>query len=195
MIRYENGDSDALKHIYDLYCDAFPEKERKSMDHLVGLMRNGCYRLVLMYDSTENVVELNEVVGFALLYVSNEKHFSWLDYIVIDPMKQSNGYGSKLLIYLKETFGILLFEVEVPDGIDFNRERRIQYYEKLNAVRLNWDYYLPTPEGGLKMYLYALAEVQTYHEEVIRMFMNEALRYIHSDIVNLDEILNRSIPF
>lgn len=195
MIRYENGDVKALEQIYHLYCNAFPEEERKSFEHLKALISRGKYRLILMHDQTEGHSEGKIIVGFALLYVSDVKDFGWLDYIVIDPKNQSKGYGSKLLIYLKETFKVLLFEVEIPDGIDPNRERRIKYYENLNAIRLNWEYYLPTPMGGLKMFLYALGENESYPVEGVKAIMDEALHYIHTDLTHLDEIIKRSRPY
>lgn len=195
MIRYDNGDLEALEQIYDVYCDAFPEEERKSIEHLKALLSRGQYRLILMLDHTDWYKEDEIIVGFAMLYVSDVNQFSWLDYIVIDPKIQSKGYGSKLLLYLKETFKLLLFEVEIPDGMDSNRERRIKYYEKLGAIRLNWEYYLPTPTGGLKMFLYALGEEETYLDEGIKAKMHEALHYIHTDLSQLDEIINRSMPY
>lgn len=195
MIRYENGDVNALEQIYHLYCNAFPEEERKSFEHLKALISRGKYRLILMHDQTEVSKTEDSIVGFALLYVSVENTFGWLDYIVIDPTSQSKGYGSKLLIYLKETFKLLLFEVEIPDGIDPNRERRIKYYENLDAIRLNWEYYLPTPMGGLKMFLYALGENVSYPVERVKTIMDEALHYIHTDLTQLNEIIKRSRPY
>ncbi len=194
MIRYDNGDLEALEQIYDVYCDAFPEEERKSIEHLKALLSRGQYRLILMLNQNELHQEDEIIVGFAFLYVSDVNQFSWLDYIVINPKIQSKGYGSKLLLYLKETYKLLIFEVEIPDGLDSNRERRIKYYEKLDAIRLNWEYYLPTPTGGLKMFLYALEDETSYPDDIIRANMREALHYIHTDLSQLDEIINQSKP-
>ncbi len=191
MIQYRLGNDDDLIAVYPSYAEEFPVSERKSIDQLAVLMHRGDYKLVIAEDVY--MTHLNRL-GFAMIYRPKDESFIWLDYLVMEKNFQGKGYGSLFFDYILQCFENvkgMYIEVEIPDGIDINQVRRINYYEKLGAVRLPMHYYLPTPKGKMPMYLYYCSttnDVPEYGstERSIEM----SLSYIHFDHPCLSAVLD-----
>lgn len=190
MIQYRLGNEEDLIAVYPSYADEFPESERKSVAQLLVLMRKGDYKLVIAEDVY--MTHLNRL-GFAMIYRPKNEPFIWLDYLVMEKIFQGKGYGSVFFDYLLQCFENvdgMYIEVEIPDGVDINQIRRINYYEKLGAVKLPLDYYLPTPTDKMPMFLYychyeGIIPEYTLTQKHIEM----ALTYIHYDHPCLGDVL------
>ena len=118
--------------------------------------------------------------------------------MAIDIKFQNAGYGT-LLFKIAESkqegiLGIFL-EVEIPDDKNesYKEEqiRRINFYERLGAKKLNIKYQLPTNNGGRPMYLYfrPSPNVKILPKEQIKKAIASAFDYIHSDVNQRDTIL------
>lgn len=170
MIEHRVGTMSDLDQIYASYAAEFPENERKSIGQLKHLMAGGKYHLIIFEDK-----------GFAFIY-ADDKAFVWLDYLVIHRPYQGQGYGSNFFNQLLEVFhqaDMMFIEVEIPDGIDINKDRRIRYYENLGCVRLPLKYALPIENGALPMFLYSkgqLPDAATVYEAI-----REVFQYVHHD--------------
>lgn len=200
MLSYKIGKIEDLSHLYESYAAEFPADERKSMAQLRALMSGGKYHLILFEDK-----------GFACVYADvnalnqRKKTFVWLDYLVIHRAYQGQGYGSIFFNRLLEIFhqaSIMFIEVEIPDGVDVNRDRRIRYYERLGAKRLPIQYALPIENGALPMYLYAKYREDMLEDEASRANLKnligvdddlyeaifEVFQYVHYDHLKLNEM-------
>ena len=195
MIRYRKGSLEDLQHIYPSFADEFPANERKTIDQLGTLMERGDYHLIV----AENIFHNNaDRIGFAFIYMPMDSEFIWLDYLVIEKNHQSKGYGSLFFNYLlqsRKRIKCMYIEVEIPTGKDENQERRVNYYERLGAVRLNMAYQLPIPEGGVPMYLYLskLENSESVTKEEVFDAIKRAHEYIHWDHDHLSTIYHEII--
>lgn len=154
LLTYRNGTVEDLQLIYSSYALEFPESERKTFKQLEKLMSGGKYHLILSELVKD---ESNIQVGFAFVYHDDCDAFVWLDYLVMNRAYQGKGYGSVFFGQLLTLFNeakYMYIEVEIPDGIDVNKSRRVQYYERLGSQRLPVNYALPIPGGQMPMLLY-----------------------------------------
>ena len=183
------GNIEDLHQIYKNYESDFPENERKTLVQLEFLMRTGTYYLLLAYDET-----YDERMGYAFVYPVLETKQLWIDFIAIEQNYQGKGFGSILMKKLIEEAeadmeGVLL-EVEIPDGSLGNSEehslqlRRIAFYERLGAVKLDVDYILPSEAGGTPMYLFHIpvTNVLSLGKEDIYETVACVYRFIHTDV-------------
>ncbi len=165
----------------------FPVDELKNYEHFKFLISKKKYKLLLAKHK-----RLNEIIGYALVYVLDDLKAIWLDYIAIDRRFRGFGYGSlffNLLVEFKQDFcrGIFM-EVEIPGNQgDQNRvieERRINFYEKLGARKVNINYFLPTNHGGFPMFFYfkPSPDLPLLSKKQITDAISSAFDYIHSDV-------------
>lgn len=190
MIIVRRGSREEMESMYPLFCEEFPPEERKTLDHLRHLLDLGRYKFMM--------AEVDGIgpIGFSFLYESKDKTFYWLDYIAIEKSFQSKGYGSQFYRALLEhepTIEQIFIEIEIPTGRDDNQLRRIRYYERLGATDLGLDYWLPTPEGCLSMFLYGAKDSSHWTNEQYLTAIQEALNYIHADLEHLPEVLSKIV--
>jgi len=187
------GSLDEFTDIYQRLANEFPANELKEYKHLQSLLVKKKYKLLL--------AKVNqELVGYALIYEIGHLSAIWLDYLAIDPKFQNAGYGTLLFnkIMQSNRDGLIgmFIEVEIPEGDEESRKqqlRRINFYERLGARRLNIPYQLPTNSGGFPMYLYfrPSSKIQRLPKEQIQAAIAEVFDYIHSDVHNRDVILGQ----
>ena len=188
-IRY--GTIEDLHQIYESFERDFPENERKPLTHLENLMNTGTYDLLIAHDDIQT-----ERVGYALVFRVPETKQLWIDFIAIEQAHQGKGLGSIFMKKIIETAahdmdGVLL-EVEIPEVGNYESDenlylfqlRRIAFYERLGAIKLDVDYVLPSDDGGVPMYLYhiPLTNVSSLGEDGIHRTVERVYRFIHSDV-------------
>lgn len=187
------GSINELKDVYARFQNDFPADERKDYAHLEKLMTKRKYRLLLARHKV-----FNEIIGYAFVYQIDNQKVLWLDYMAIDVKFQNAGYGTLLFNKIAESKeeGIvgMFLEVEIPneeDGEYQDQIRRIRFYERLGAKRLEFRYELPTNNGGFPMHLYfsPSSNVRVLPKEQIKETIASAFEYIHSDVSQRDEIL------
>lgn len=183
--------SDVIR-LYSSIIEEFPEGERKAIDVFIRLFETGDYKLFIALNET------GLEVGYAFLYTIRKLGMLWLDFIVIHPEFQGKGYGSKFFEKMNSFYdryiGMLL-EVEIPEEANENQMRRISFYERMGAMRLNLKYYLPNEFGGLEMYLYYKPFNSNAFPEakVIITAIESAYEFIHSDIKDKGQWLRQTI--
>ncbi len=203
-INITEGTVTDLKGIYPSFEQEFPVDERKELAYLEGLMARKQYKLILAKEPIHN-----ETIGYALIYVTKNRSQWWLDYIAIIDKYQGQGYGSIFLNKISdvqseakvEVEGArgMFMEVEIPDVSDptyKEQVRRIGFYERLGAKRLDMDYILPTIDGGRPMYLYYKPIASSIHllsKETIGETIIEVFEYVHKDINNRKTMLDTFI--
>ncbi len=175
-----------VKDFYQIYKDMqvqFPPEELKPYEHLKSIVSES-YKI---YQVIENIP-----VGYIILFQTEE--FIFIDYIAIYQEFHSKGFGGKILDSLKQHFnkkGCFL-EVEKPDPENINTLRRIKFYEKNGAKKLNINYIYPNYHGGLPMDLYYISfnKQKTTLIET-KNFITSLFACIHSDIKNYQKFLDK----
>ncbi len=183
-----------LEVIYDRLVKDFPPDERKNKKHIESLMLKNRYKLLIAKDSF-----LGEMLGYAFVYETENPRLIWIDYIAIDPKFHSNGYGTiffnKIMERSNDIIGIMV-EIEKADHenihIRENQKRRIDFYKRLGACRLNIDYQLPTKDGSIPLDLYFKPKqgVDFLSKDVIQNKIQSVFEFIHGDIEHRNIVLN-----
>lgn len=172
-----------FESIYKDMQAQFPKAELKTYEHLKEIAGDN-YRIY-------QVIE-NEPVGYVILFETED--FIFIDYVAVFKEFHSRGFGGKILENLKQAFhkrGCFL-EVEKPNFLDKNTLRRIKFYEKYGAEKLDVNYIYPNNEGGLPMDLYYISyDNKKPSNSDIKQFITALFKAVHFDIENCDEILKK----
>jgi ribosomal protein S18 acetylase RimI-like enzyme len=100
----------------------------------------------------KNNYEINNLIGFSLLYNFPHKKFIHLDYIAIDKQFQGKGYGKQYLNYIIENF---LMKQKNINYLTLECENKlIGFYEKFGFIKVNINYYY----RGIKLNLMILSK-------------------------------------
>lgn len=183
------GTIEDLKKVYKSYELAFPPNERKPLAHIEQLIISGVYELILAEQITSNVTE---TIGYALVSKIVATKQLWLDFIAIESHHQSSGYGSRLFnaiidLYGQDVLGMFI-EIEIPDEntpeVFEQQLKRIAFYERLGARKLDMEYLLPSNEGPVPMYLYyfPISMDTSLNRNSIRQTIEIVFGTIHSDV-------------
>lgn len=151
------GGTEDFPQIYEYMKKQFPPNEMYSFKTFIQLFNNNQYKILLYKRNTDNVL-----VGYALVYTIESSNILWLDYIAILPEYSSHGYGSSLFKALWQKycgpFDGILFSVEhvsqTNPELAERQKRRLNFYARLGAHKLNANFLLPCDDGSLPMYLY-----------------------------------------
>lgn len=191
------GSIQDLQEVYVRFTKDFAPEEQKSYQHLKSLLEAGNYMLLFAKD---NMIE--QIIGYAFIYEFVGVPAIWIDYIAINEEHRGSGYGSeffkRIAEYKQDGIGVFL-EVEMPEAEDEAERtiqlRRISFYERLGAEKLDVPYLLPTENGGFPMYLYfkSSQRVDILRKEQIKAAITEVYTHIHFDHENTASILNTFI--
>lgn len=184
------GNIEDLKKVYTSYEQAFPANERKSFAHIEQLMANSVYKLIL---AEQKINCVTETIGYALVSKIESTKQLWLDFIAIENHHQSSGYGSRLFnaivdLYGQEVLGMFI-EIEIPDENtpEFYKQqlKRVTFYERLGALKLDITYLLPSNEGPVPMYLYyyPISMETSLNRSIIRNTIEMVYSTIHDDVI------------
>lgn len=110
------------------FSEAFAENERKPLDDIFSLIRNGRYELWGLFDTTS-------MLGYAALWKDADIPLVLLDYLGITSTRRNSGLGSEILHRLTALNFPLVTESELPvegDRAEENhlRLRRIDFYKR-----------------------------------------------------------------
>ena len=138
-----------LSHeFYERYCDDFPFEERKPLEKLNSMLKNAAYRFFEVINN-----ENNKSVAYFITYCGEK--LALVDYFAVDKTERGTGIGSLALSLIRsELKKPILLEIEPADG-DENSfpSRRRRFYLKNGAIPIKKQYFLPTPDGKMKMEL------------------------------------------
>lgn len=158
--------------LYELYDAAFPEQEKKPLQVMEQLVKEGRMEMLAMVDE-------DEFVGLAINMISGNR--ALLDYYAIAPEKRSSGYGSRGLEVLLSHFENqkYIFEIEIQDEQADNaeeRRRRKSFYLRnglketgLFANVYDTDFELLTPDGELSFQEYVDFLREVLDEEYVHV--------------------------
>ncbi|WP_342433175.1 GNAT family N-acetyltransferase [Neobacillus sp. FSL H8-0543] len=198
-IEIVEGSLEELKAFYPRFQADFAADELKDYEHLEILVGKKRYKFLLAKHKLSN-----EIVGYAFIYEIAQLKALWLDYMAIVPEFRNGGYGSiffnKIAEFKQEGILGLFLEVEIPEETEgptrAEQQRRISFYERLGAEKLAINYELPTKNGGFPMNLFfrPTTTIQVLPKGKIKEAILSAFEYIHSDVSNREDILDKFLP-
>ncbi|WP_434794837.1 GNAT family N-acetyltransferase [Staphylococcus shinii] len=127
-----NKDSSDLKHIESLLKNSFPEVERFPMDLILYKLEKDIGNLLAIYDD-------DNFIGFTYLIQYN--NLTYVQYLAVDDKYQSMGYGSKILQFINEKYGMnpIILNIEIVDPTFENylqRKKEKIFIRKMNLMNL-----------------------------------------------------------
>lgn len=169
--------------IYDDMQIQFPASEMKSLEKFQSISGDNYY----IYNVIEKVP-----VGYVVIFEYLD--FIFIDYIAVYKEFHSQGFGGKILERLRELFkdkkGCFL-EVEKPDLENFNTIRRIDFYKKHGAKKLDINYLYPNKTGFLPMDLYYINYGSEPDYCETKSFVTKLFEVVHKDISHCGQILEK----
>jgi GNAT superfamily N-acetyltransferase len=192
------GDINNFNFIYKLYTKDFPLNERKDYHILCSLLEKDQYKLLLLKHP-----KINDILGYALIYDLSSLGALWLDYLAINANYRGMGYGTYFFQEIPNQFGPeitgMLLEVEIPDQTDrinfYKQKKRIQFYEKRGAKRLNLKYLFPSAEGEFPMHLYLKTNLNlnSLSGFMVKKILSSVFKGLHSDVAESNFILQKNL--
>jgi GNAT superfamily N-acetyltransferase len=179
--------------IYKKYVHDFPIYERKTYDYLKKLLLGKQVKLLLAKNNALHIL------GYAFIYEDKSEKIWWLEYIAITSEFRGCGIGStffkKIINFMAIDYLGMVLEVEIPNspiGKELQLQyKRLKFYEKLGAKRLDVDYYYPHQQGFLPMYLYFFPLTDYLPKVALENAITHIFQEIHDDIKDVDDILKK----
>lgn len=172
-----------LAGIYTDMQSQFPPEELKSLEDWQKI----CGRQYHVFKIIES-----EPVGYISIFETDK--FVFIDYIAIYKNFHSKGYGGRVIDALKDFYrdkkGCFL-EVEKPDQKNAYTLKRISFYERHGAQKLDIDYLYPNKSGCLPMDLYYINYNGMPSYDEITMFVKELFSVVHGDLEHAEEIYGK----
>ncbi|WP_434979744.1 GNAT family N-acetyltransferase [Daejeonia sp. YH14] len=151
--------------IYNAYCKAFPENERRSKEQYLRLFDTGEAEILLIKHETEKI-------GYLILWKLSD--CVYIEHFEIFPEFRSRKFGSLVLRKLHQIYPETVLESE-PEDQDDIAERRIRFYERNGFHIIDREYIQPSyGEGKKSLRLYLLSTV--------RMDAGKVSREIHRTV-------------
>ncbi|WKS95132.1 GNAT family N-acetyltransferase [Riemerella columbina] len=138
-----------LELVYQSYCQAFPEDERRSKSQFWALVKNQPLA------SAHAIFQGDDMVGYLILWTVSAGIF--IEHFEIFPAYRGQNLGSQVLQSLGTQFGTVILETE-PPHLNSIAERRLNFYIRNGFVVIDTDYIQPPYEASkspLNLYLMA----------------------------------------
>lgn len=136
QVRLKNTSDTYFQEAWELYEEAFPPEERRSLLDQQRILKNDNYYFDVFIDG-------EQFVGFILWW--NIGACRYVDHFATSKQLRNKGFGRFILnSFLEENNTPVLLEVELPTS-QINK-RRIKFYERIGLI-LNPHYYkVPSSE-------------------------------------------------
>lgn len=127
-----------FNQIWNIYEEAFPEDERRSLEQQKEILKNTRYELRPLYDK-------HRILGFIATWDLDD--FIFIEHYAIFNKCRGQGYGTTFLkSFLEEADKNVVLEAEKPVNIIANK--RIEFYQDLGFYCNPFDYIQPPYEEG-----------------------------------------------
>ncbi|QUH28770.1 GNAT family N-acetyltransferase [Vallitalea guaymasensis] len=118
--------------IWNIYCESFPENERRSLKQQMDIMKEDEYNLYPVKDN-------NIIVGFYTTWDLSD--FVYIEHLAFDKNSRGKGHGSKTIKKIIDDSNKIILEVEEPNTQE--AKKRIDFYTRLGFKLNNYNYVQP----------------------------------------------------
>ena len=177
-----------------VYADTqkqFPLCEMKPREAVLRLLKSGRYHLLVACDD-------KTPVGYLMVYLDSHSQTLWLDYFAVFKPFHGKGYGTCLLPLLKKRYSQMrgcYLEVEKPEMHKIDSIRRVRFYRRNGAYRLDLNYLYPYAGGVFPMHLFFLPfdakSKKLLTPEVVFSTIQRVFHDIHPDIPHIEDVLRK----
>jgi len=138
QLRLKSTSDIYFNQAWQLYEEAFPPEERRSLNYQSRIMKNANYNF-------DVVLNQDQCIGFLLWW--DLENYKYIDHFATSISQRNQGFGRLILEkFISNTNETILLEVELPNT-RINK-RRIKFYERI-GFKLNQHYYeIPSSQEG-----------------------------------------------
>ena len=190
------GKNTDVETIYKLIQTQFPREEIYQIHNFMQMMNNDRYKILLFRRESDE-----KLIGYATTYCMPLCETVWLDLFAVLPEYQNKGYGQKLFDavyhkYCASYNGLLLCAEKVDESDPAKAEiqrRRLAFYEKVGAFRLQTDFQIPQEDGGFPMYLLFKPKknIHVLTRENQMMIVRDMFDYCYKHIKHRQHLFNQ----
>ncbi len=138
QIRVKNTSDQVFNKAWNLYEQAFPLEERRSIDAQCRVMKNPNYHFDILRDE-------EQWIGFLLWW--DLESLRYIDHFATDAQLRNKGFGKLILEkFMASNDKPILLEVELPTS--HINKRRIKFYERIGFKQNLHPYEVPAPSVG-----------------------------------------------
>ncbi len=136
QVRLKNTSDTYFQEAWELYEEAFPIEERRSLENQKCILENEDYYFDVLIDG-------EEFVGFILWW--NLSIYRYINHFATSKHIRNKGFGKLILnTFIDSGSKPILLEVELPTSTI--NERRIKFYERIGFKLNPHDYTVPSSE-------------------------------------------------
>jgi GNAT superfamily N-acetyltransferase len=162
QLNLNNIDNDYFASAWELYEEAFPVYERRTLKAQSHLLKNPVYKFDVF-------IEKNVFIGCIMCW--DFKDFQYIDHFAITKSQRNKGNGAKILEdFIKGNSKPTLLEVELPDS-SINK-KRIKFYERLGFKLNLHKYSVPSSIDDRKIDLLVMTYPNLISQEFLQEFVS-----------------------
>jgi hypothetical protein len=159
--------------VREMYESAFPPDERRDWVQLSELITNPAFGINLIFD---------EQILIGLISVWNLNEFIFIEHFTIRHQERGKGYGTEVIRQIISTGIPVVLEVEEPHSEI--AIQRIRFYERLQFLTSNGDYFQP-PYSNNKKNIKML--LMSYPDEILLANFESTKKLIHELVYKFQE--------
>ncbi len=159
--RLKKSTDNDFHQAWELYNDAFPLEERRTLDGQKRVLKRSNYHFEILIDH-------NQFIGFILWW--DLEMFRYIDHFATSKSIRNKGFGKLILnTFINNDDKSILLEVELPaSSID---QRRINFYERLGFKLNLHDYKVPSSVDNRKIDLLVMSYPEAISKETLNRFI------------------------
>lgn len=169
-IRLAGANDPMFAGVWELYSRSFPADERRLLAGHLAILGKREYRC-------ESVEAGGDLVG--LLFWWSLSGLRYVEHLATSPARRGQGLGRRILEgFIAESASPVLLEVEKPELAATRaerdlRQRRINFYRRLNFALNRYDYVQPPYfAGGERLKLYVMSHPDPLSREALEEFVS-----------------------
>ena len=131
----------AFSVMWDIYDNSFPEKEKRSIDEHVLIMKKDDFFSDVVYID-------NEIVGILFYWIRND--YAYIEHFAVAAGKRGGGIGTAILKNFLQSNTKVVLEIEPPmDDVSIKRKH---FYENIGFRIYDYKYFHPSYGKRYKPY-------------------------------------------
>ena len=178
-----------VKTIFSVYCQTFPENERRSKTQFENLFKQ---EKVSIFSILNN----SDFIGYFIIWELDG--FAFLEHFEIFEEFRNQNYGSKVLKKITENYSEIILETE-PKNLSKIAGKRIHFYERNDFHEISNSYVQPSYGEGktsLELLLFANFLAENLEKIIVNIYKScQPILGKHTLQIIISVRRNTQIPF
>ncbi|MEQ1557961.1 MAG: GNAT family N-acetyltransferase [Methyloglobulus sp.] len=200
VIQFKTDDEQSFDAFFAIYESALVKREQKSKIDIKKMCLSPAYTFLLAQEN-------NIIIGFSILFISQDNSFCLLEYMAISQTFRGSGYGGELFFASYQHISAKPNNIPLLIELDSDREnstdqairkKRHDFYRRLGCLSIkNLDYLLPLPGEGpapqMDLFIYQAVPSQKLAKSDLEHWLNLIYQQVYhcpADDVRIGQMLS-----